>query len=133
MALIEKQRDVLVVPGRSWKQMMNAAETMLGQPAFALATAVDGYELQARVPGGYDLAATVDGQVLTVVGKSRQRFVGGRTFGYVRERPVKASFSLPPDAAEAGVTSHASGGVLVVRIPRTACLDVEATSPAEAR
>ena len=132
MSLIMNAKNALTLPGRSWKQMVSTAEAMLVPPAFALVTEPSLYELQACVAGGFELAATIEGQILTVVGKSRQRFVGGRMFGYVSERPVRASFTLPPDAADAGMTTRTAGDVLFVKIPRSACIEVEATASAGA-
>lgn len=110
--------------------MVQAAEAVLIEPRFALDERPDRYILKALIPGGRDVQVEVTGtdpyepRVLVVTGTTDERFTDGNSFGYVRRRPVGASFTLPVDADEHHVQSEMKHSILHVTIPRTPCVPV---------
>lgn len=120
----------------SWKTMIQSAEQRAEvEPAFALEQQEGLYILKAVVPGASaaELKVEVNGSALRIHGRTQVRFSDGRSFGYVRERPVDQTFVLPPDAAGERVECALQpSGMLLVSIPRVACLPVTAVDSGKA-
>jgi hypothetical protein len=56
------------------------------------------------------------------------RYTDGKLFGYVRQRPVDETFTLPADAAPEAAVAAMRSGVLCISIPRR-CVDAQSCAP----
>lgn len=112
--------------------MLQAAETELIEPKFALESFPDRYLLKALIPGGREVRVEVSAttaqapHAIRITGMTDERFTDGESFGYVRKRPVDATFTLPHDADENDVRTEVRHGILHVTIRRLSCVAVDA-------
>ena len=86
-----------------------------------------GYRLEVAVPGmsEQNLAIRIEGDTLTVVGKSSQKRVkrGLSNMTEFNSQQFSRSFTLPPNADIDRIKSKCRNGLLMIDIPKTSAFD----------